>query len=320
MQRYPPLIDPYNRRIRSLRISVTQRCNLNCIYCHHEGELTPAHAHAENEITIATIGSLVRAATAHGVRKLKFTGGEPLMRDDFAEIISNVPRLDDISATTNGTLLEECAHDLADAGLNRVNISLDTLRPDLYQSITGHDMLDSVLDGVAAAVDAKLTPVKLNMVLLSGTNVDEIWDLADFARRSGDVILQIIELMKSEGGGSGSGSGSGGGGGDGDVDVGAIERTLRARASEIITRDMHRRKKYMINGAEVELVQPIDNSEFCAHCNRLRVTSDGKLKGCLLSNDGLVDISNASEEEMHALLERAVALRKPYYAAGASGM
>jgi cyclic pyranopterin phosphate synthase len=307
MQRYPPLIDPYNRRIRSLRISVTQRCNLNCIYCHHEGELTPAHTHAENEITIETIGSLVRAATAHDVRKLKFTGGEPLMRDDFAEIISNVPRLDDISATTNGTLLDECAHDLADAGLNRVNISLDTLHPDLYQSITGHDMLDSVLDGVAAAVDAKLTPVKLNMVLLSGTNVDEIWDLADFARRSGDVILQIIELMKS-------------GGGGGDVDVGAIERTLRARASKIITRNMHRRKKYMINGTEVELVQPIDNSEFCAHCNRLRVTSDGKLKGCLLSNDGLVDISNASEEEMHALLERAVALRKPYYAAGASGM
>jgi len=311
MQRYPPLIDPYNRRIRSLRISVTQRCNLNCIYCHHEGESAPAHTHAENEITIETIGSLVRAATAHGVRKLKFTGGEPLMRDDFAEIIRNVPELDDISATTNGTLLDECAHDLADAGLNRVNISLDTLHPDLYQSITGHDMLDSVLDGVAAAVDAKLTPVKLNMVLLSGTNVDEIWDLADFARRSGDVILQIIELMKSEGGGGGSG---------GDVDMGAIERTLRARASQIITRDMHRRKKYMINGAEVELVQPIDNSEFCAHCNRLRVTSDGKLKGCLLSNDGLVDISNASEEEMHALLERAVALRKPYYVAGASGM
>ncbi len=271
--------------------------------------MVPAHTHAENEITIETIGSLVRAATAHGVRKLKFTGGEPLMRDDFAEIISNVPMLDDISATTNGTLLDKCAHDLADAGLNRVNISLDTLHHNRYQSITGHDMLDSVLDGVAAAVDAELTPVKLNMVLLSGTNVDEIWNLADFARESGDVILQIIELMKPDRGTGGA-----------DVDMGAIERALRARASKIITRDMHRRKKYMINGAEVELVQPIDNSEFCAHCNRLRVTSDGKLKGCLLSNNGLVDISNASEEEMHALLERAVALRKPYYAAGASSV
>ena len=99
----------------------------------------------------------------------------------------------------------------------------------------------------------------------------------------------------------------------GRVDMGGVEDTLRARASTVITREMHRRKKYLIDGAEVEVVRPIDNSEFCANCNRLRVTSDGQLKGCLLSNDGLVDISDATEDELHSLLEKAVAMRKPYY-------
>ncbi|MCK4460041.1 MAG: GTP 3',8-cyclase MoaA [Methanosarcinales archaeon] len=299
---HAPLIDPYNRKITSLRISITQRCNLSCIYCHGEGESISPHtpARAQSEISRATIAVLVRAALAHGVRRIKFTGGEPLLRSDFADIISNLPRMKDISVTTNGTLLSECAHDLAAAGLHRVNISLDTLQPDRYRRITGHDMLNSVLDGVAAAVDAGLTPVKLNMVLLSGTNDDEIWDLIDFARESGDVILQIIELMDFTGV-------------SGRVDMGGIEDMLRARASTVVTREMHRRKKYLIDGAEVEVVRPIDNSEFCANCNRLRVTACGQLKGCLLSNDGLVDISDATEDAMHALLEKAVAMRKPYY-------
>ncbi len=300
MQEYPPLIDPYNRRVTSLRISVTQRCNLNCIYCHHEGEVT--HAHAHSEITRDTITALVRAALAHGVEKVKFTGGEPLCRSDFVDIVAELPALKEISVTTNGTLLSKYAYDLADAGLRRVNVSLDTLRPDRYQQITGggSDAFDSVLDGVCAAVDAGLTPVKLNMVLLSGINDDEIWDLVDFARSNRDVILQIIELMDSTGICE-------------NVDMGMVEDALRARASEIITRQMHRRRKYMIDGAEVELVRPIDNSLFCANCNRLRVTSDGKLKGCLLSNDNLISISDASEEEMHKLLARSVAMRKPYY-------
>ena len=300
MQEYPPLIDSYNRRITSLRISVTQRCNLNCIYCHHEGEVTYAHAHSE--ISRDTITTLVRAALAHGVEKIKFTGGEPLCRSDFVDIVAELPALKEVSVTTNGTLLSKYAYDLAEAGLRRVNVSLDTLQPDRYQRITGggSDALDLVLDGVCAAVDAGLTPVKLNMVLLSGINDDEIWDLVDFARSNRDVILQIIELMDFTGICE-------------NADMGAVEDALRARASEIITRQMHRRRKYMIDGAEVELVRPIDNTLFCANCNRLRVTSDGKLKGCLLSNDNLISISGASEEEMHKLLERSVAMRKPYY-------
>lgn len=247
MQEYPPLIDSYNRRVTSLRISVTQRCNLNCIYCHHEGEVIYAHAHSE--ISRDTITALVRAALAHGVEKIKFTGGEPLCRSDFVDIVSELPALKEVSVTTNGTLLSKYAYDLAEAGLRRVNVSLDTLRPDRYQRITGgnSNALDLVLGGVCAAVDAGLTPVKLNMVLLSGINDDEIWDLVDFARSNRDVILQIIELMDSTGICE-------------NVDMGAVEDALRARASEIITRRMHRRRKYMIDGAEVELVRPIDNS------------------------------------------------------------
>ena len=218
------------------------------------------------------------------------------------DIVAELPALKEVSVTTNGTLLSKYAYDLAEAGLRRANVSLDTLRPDRYQQITGggSDALDSVLDGVCAAVDAGLTPVKLNMVLLGGINDDEIEDLIDFTRSNRDVILQIIELMDFTGICEAA-------------DMGAVEDTLRARASEIITRQMHRRRKYMVDGAEVELVRPIDNSLFCANCNRLRVTSDGKLKGCLLSNDNLISIVGASENEMHVLLERSVAMRKPYY-------
>jgi len=302
-QTHPPLIDPYNRRIKSLRISITQRCNLNCIYCHREGESESPDTNAPaREISVETIAALVRAALAHGVRRIKFTGGEPLCRSDFAEILQELPPLKDISLTTNGTLLSECAHDLAEAGLHRVNVSLDTLYPDRYRRITGHDMLNTVLDGISAAVDAGLTPVKLNMVLLRGTNDDEISEMIDFARKFGPevVILQLIELMEF-------------GESCEHVDMDAIETALALRASDIVTRELHRRRKYLIDGAEVEVVRPIDNSEFCANCNRLRVTSDGKLKGCLLSNHGLVDISSATEEEMYMLLEKAVAMRRPYY-------
>ena len=256
----------------------------------------------QSEIRKDTITSLVHAALDHDVRKIKFTGGEPLLRSDLADIIGELPKLDEISVTTNGTLLSKYAYDLAAAGLHRVNISLDTLRPERYRMITGSEgnMLDAVLDGVHVAADAGLTPIKLNMVLLRGINDDEIWDLIEFTRSHRDVILQIIELMDFTGICEAA-------------DMDAVESTLRACASRVITRSLHRRRKYLIDGAEVELVRPIDNSEFCAHCTRLRVTSDGKLKGCLLSNENLVDISTASEEEMHALLEKAVAMRKPYY-------
>ncbi|AEH61510.1 molybdenum cofactor biosynthesis protein A [Methanosalsum zhilinae DSM 4017] len=295
-----PLTDPFGRSISSLRISVTDRCNLNCIYCHHEGNDC---VHAESEISKQTILNLVGAARCHGVNKLKFSGGEPLMRSDFEEIISELPRMKNISATTNGVMLADRAHDLKDSGLDRVNISLDTLDPERYRYITNGSshLLERVMDGIHMAVDAGLVPVKLNMVLLKGLNDSEIEDMLDFVRGYSDgVVLQLIELMDFNGIPSYR------------IDADAIEQYLASRAKSIITRKMHRRKKYLIDGAAVEFVRPIDNSQFCAACNRLRVTPQGKLKPCLLVNDNLVDIEGADCRQMHELLRTAVSRRVPF--------
>ncbi|HJH30892.1 MAG TPA: GTP 3',8-cyclase MoaA, partial [Methanosarcinaceae archaeon] len=250
-----------------------------------------------------TISNIVHAASTMGVNKVKFSGGEPLMRKDFEDILSSLPKMRDVSATTNGSFLKGRAQDLKDAGLDRVNISLDSLDPNVYRFITNstHNMLNGVLDGIHSAVDAGLTPVKLNMVLLKGVNDNEIDDMLDFTRTyDGQVILQLIELMDfndvSEY----------------QIDVNSVEDDLTLRADEIRVRTMHRRKKYIIDGAEVELVRPVDNSEFCANCNRLRVTADGKLKPCLLVNDNLVDVNGMSLEEIPQMLKHAVSIRVPY--------
>ncbi len=251
-----------------------------------------------------TIARIVTCATRFGVDKVKFSGGEPLMRSDFEDIISLLPYLKNISATTNGTLLSARAAALAERGLNRVNISLPSLVKEHYETITGcSQMFPKVLEGINAAVDAGLTPVKINMVLLKGVNEDEIDDTIKFiARYDGKVILQLIELMNFKNISKFM------------VDIDSVEKMLESRASQINEREMHRRKKYFIDGVEVELVRPIDNSKFCASCNRLRVTSSGQLKPCLMRNDNLVDISeDATQFEINELLEKAVKTREPYY-------
>ncbi len=293
------LTDKFGRTVKSLRISITNRCNYDCIYCHHEGD-----TNSTGEMSVETISKIVHVASTMGVNKVKFSGGEPLIRKDFEDILSSLPKLRDVSVTTNGSFLKGGrAQDLKDAGLDRVNVSLDSLDPNIYRFITNSapNMLNGVLDGIHSAVDAGLTPVKLNMVLLKGVNDDEIDDMLDFTRTyNGQVILQLIELMDfndvSEY----------------QIDANSIEADLTLRADEIRVRTMHRRKKYIIDGAEVELVRPVDNSEFCANCNRLRVTADGKLKPCLLVNDNLVDVADTSIEDMPQMLKYAVSLRVPY--------
>lgn len=295
------LVDSFGRRVTSLRISITNRCNLNCIYCHHEGDTS-----SKNEMSVDTISRIVHTAAGYGVNKVKFSGGEPLMRNDFEEILQSLPRLKEVSATTNGVFLKNRAHDLKAAGLDRVNISLDSLDPERYRCITNgkQGTFENVLDGIDASVDAGLTPVKLNTILLKGINDTNIDEMLEFIRGyNSDVILQLIELMDFEFGEYPKYR----------VDTQAIEKELESRADEIKVRSMHRRKKYIIDSAEVELVRPIDNTEFCANCNRLRVTADGKLKPCLLVNDNLVDVSGASEEKMDELLKLAVSRRVPYY-------
>lgn len=294
------LTDNYGRVIKSLRISITKKCNLKCVFCHQEGE-NRAQSH---EMSPETIAKIVTAATEFGVDKVKFSGGEPLMREDFEDIIAGMPVLKNISATTNGILLSRRASSLAESGLDRVNVSLPSINREHYGAITGFpNWLPEVIDGIGSAIDAGLTPVKLNMVLLKGINHNEIDDAIKFtARYDGNVILQLIELMNFK-----------------DisrfmVDIDGVEKMLEARASHVNEREMHRRKKYFIDGVEVELVRPIDNSRFCANCNRLRITSSGKLKPCLMRNDNLVDIRNdAAPEEIKELLIEAVRQREPYY-------
>ena len=300
------LVDLYGRKVTGLRISITDRCNLSCIYCHNEGANICTYGPIGHEMKPELICEIIRVAAKFGVNKVKFSGGEPLFRKDFEDILSCLPPLKEISATTNGILLEKRAKSLKTAGLDRVNISLDTLVPEKYQAITGApaDSLEKVIKGINSAVEAGLTPVKLNMVVLKGINENEIDSMIDFVRAyEGKVILQLIELMNIDPELSKY-----------TIDSKALEEKLAERASEIRIRHLHHRKKYIIDGVEVEFVRPMDNSEFCAHCSRLRVTADGKFKPCLLVNDNLVSVRKAkTSEEIEALLKLAVSRRKPYY-------
>ena len=288
------LTDTYGRTVTNLRVSVTQRCNLRCIYCHAEGEQSP-----EAEIPLSDIREILRVAASLGIRSVKFTGGEPLVREDILEIVRAVPGGLESSMTTNGILLGEYARDLKEAGLSRINVSLDSLDPECYRDITGHDRLPDVLSGIGAALAAGLTPIKLNMVVLKGINDDEVDAFLTYVRGNRDLILQLIELMEWNTCTS-------------HAEINRLEEDLASRSRIILTRRMHHRKKYCVDGAEVEVVRPRHNTEFCAFCNRLRVTSDGKLKPCLLRSDNLIDIRGKRGAELEALFREAVRIREPY--------
>jgi len=289
------LKDPYNRTVTNLRISLTSRCNLRCIYCHAEGEVNPKEQMSTDEIA-----ELMRVGAQFGIRSVKFTGGEPMLRRDLVDIIRSVPPGVESSMTTNGTLLAPKAAELKEAGLARVNVSLDTLRPERYRRITGKDCLEDALEGIDAAIHVGLTPVKINMVLLDGINEDEIDDFMAFVRGKRDLVLQVIELMEFNECRF-----------HGDVD--SVEQELNERATRVVTRRMHHRKKYCLDGAEVEVVRPLHNTEFCAFCNRLRVTSDGNLKPCLLRTDNLVNIRGKHGKELEDAFREAVSRRRPYF-------
>jgi cyclic pyranopterin phosphate synthase len=289
------LKDSFNRPVSNLRVSLTPKCNLSCIYCHREGENIPA-----GPLSAAEIAEVLRVAAGFGIRSIKFTGGEPMLRPDLLEIIRSVPAGMESSMTTNGTLLAGIATDLKRAGLRRVNVSIDSLSPATYKKITGTDRLSDVLEGIDAAVAAGLTPVKLNMVVLKGINDQEIDDFLMYVRGNRDLVLQLIELMNFNDC-------------DHHGDLNGLETSLALRSKQIVTRRMHHRKKYCLDGAEVEVVRPLHNTEFCAYCNRLRLTSDGKLKPCLLRTDNHIDIRGKSGKELEDLFVEAVRRREPFF-------
>lgn len=289
------LKDTFDRPVSNIRISLTPRCNLKCIYCHREGEIKP-----DAEMSKEEIAEILRVAAKFGIRSVKFTGGEPLLRTDIVDIVRSVPPGMESSMTTNGILLAKYARDLKAVGMKRVNVSLDSIRRETYARITGHDDLPRVLEGIQAAIDAGLTPVKINMVVLEGINDNEIDEFLAYIRGNRNLVLQLIELMDFNSC-------------DHHTKLDGLESSLAARSKTIITRRMHHRKKYCLDGAEVEVVRPLHNSEFCAFCNRLRVTSDGKLKPCLLRADNHVNIRGKQGEELEELFRKAVSLREPFY-------
>lgn len=290
------LTDRYKRPVTNLRISLTPRCNLKCYYCHREGE-----KESGKEILTDDLREIFRVAEHFNINSVKLTGGEPLLRKDICEIISMIPDTMQSSLTTNGTLLAGCAHELKEAGLSRVNISLDSLNRDRYMRISGMDYLDRVLEGIDTALAEELYPVKLNVVILTGVNDDEIEDFISFAGSKDNLILQFIELMDFNGSGTQN------------FDFEKLEEDLNQKSRTIITRRMHHRRKYCLEGAEIEIVRPMHNNEFCRHCNRLRITSDGFLKPCLLRNDNHIDIKGKRGEELEHLFEEAVSTREPFF-------
>jgi cyclic pyranopterin phosphate synthase len=304
------LTDNCGRPLLNLRIAITQRCNLRCDYCHREGEENCARGTAE-EMTVDEIVRIARIAVNLGISRIKLTGGEPLMRKDICEIVKGIaaiPDVKDLSITTNGAMLGFLAQELRACGLRRVNISLPTLNAETYSKLT-EGRIENALEGVKAAVAAGFYPVKLNMVVLNGVNVDAVPEMMDFARQTG-TILQLIELDPVN------------------VDeayfsvhhkfLDEYEEMLRQKALNLETRRfMQNRRIYHLPEMTVEVVHPIENRDFCMHCTRLRVTSGGKLKPCLMRNDNLIDIltpmrRGASDEELKELFNRANQEREPY--------
>ena len=281
----PPLLDPLGRALTHLRLSVTDRCDLNCAYCHREGapEVGP-------EMTLALLAEIVTALAARGFSKVKITGGEPLVRADIVEVVAVLTGAgySDVSLTTNGTRLATLAAPLKAAGLSRVNVGCDSL-----SSSVSPKTLARVLPGLRAAAAAGLGPLKLNMVVMRDVNLHEIDDLLALARDHG-AILQLIELIAT---------------GPDDrffgqhhVPLGPVRDRLAARATGHRVRELQGREQFDVDGGTVEIVSPFHRS-FCGRCSKLRVTADGRLMPCLVAGVTVPWRGPAS-------IDQAVALRR----------
>ncbi len=277
-----PYLDNYNRSISYLRISVTDRCNLRCVYCMPEEGVK--RRPMRDILTYEEIALVVRAAAELGISKVRLTGGEPLARlevVDLVRMIAAVPGIDDLAMTTNGTLLAQQATALAEAGLHRVNVSLDTLQPERFRRITRRGELADVLAGIEAARAAGLTPVKINTVVVRGLNDDEVLDFARLTQRD-SWHVRFIEMMPIGANTDWAG--------DGYVSVAQMRQWIGEGLAGLIpaktTVGNGPAKYYRLPGATgtIGFISPI-SEHFCYQCNRLRLTADGRLRPCLLSDD-----------------------------------
>jgi len=275
------LLDPYKRRINYLRISITDRCNLRCRYCMPE-EGIPLIPH-ESLLTYEEILRIVRLFAMEGISKVRITGGEPLVRKGMVSLVAQLAQIkgiNDLSLTTNGVLLKELAADLKRAGLKRVNISLDSLRRDRFCQITRRDDYERVWEGIVEALSVGLSPIKINMVAIQGLNDDEI---ESFARLTLHLPLTVryIEYMPS---------GNGEEWREGNVLTipqikGRLEKMGRLNPIQENQKDGPA-LRFQFEGAvgEIGLIGAV-STHFCADCNRLRLTPDGKIRTCLFSDE-----------------------------------
>ncbi|MBK5963272.1 GTP 3',8-cyclase MoaA [Thiocystis minor] len=272
---HPSLTDPFGRRIDYLRLSVTDRCDLRCGYCLPKG--FKGFEEPEHWLTFAEVERVVAAFTALGVRRVRLTGGEPLMRRHLPELaarLSALPGLEDLSLSSNCTQMEALAEPLKRAGVRRLNVSLDSLRPEVFREITGGD-LDRVLRGIAAAYEAGMNPIRVNAVVMRGVNDGEIEDLLDYCAARG-FTLRLIETMPMGATGQTVASAFG--------DLGPIKQRLEQRfelISDILPGGGPARY-YRVGGTETRIgfITPI-SQHFCETCNRVRLTVDGTLYLCL---------------------------------------
>ncbi|OPX90435.1 MAG: Cyclic pyranopterin monophosphate synthase [Pelotomaculum sp. PtaB.Bin104] len=302
--------DTYHREINYLRISVTDRCNLRCIYCMPpEGVQWIPH---EEILNLEEIEAVVKAAALVGVKKVRLTGGEPLLRkglDDLVRNIARIPAIDDISLTTNGLLLPYCVKALKEAGLNRVNISLDTLRKDRFREITRNGSLDDVWRGIDVAFEYGLTPVKLNTVVIRGFNDDEVVAIAGLTLKR-PLHIRFIELMPI----GPSNSWTTGRFVPAEEIMSRINDQLGQLVPAKISAGNGPAQYYRLKDAPGTIGFITSMTEhFCRSCNRLRLTATGSLRPCLY--DGLeVDLKTPLREgvginEIADLILSAVALK-----------
>ncbi|PSP81532.1 GTP 3',8-cyclase MoaA [Halobacteriales archaeon QS_1_68_20] len=297
------LEDDFGRAVSGIRVSLTDRCNFDCVYCHNEGlgDTRGPMEPADDEMTADEVVRLLEVASEFDVEAVKFTGGEPMLRDDLEEIVARTPDSMEVSMTTNGTYLPGRAEDLVEAGLERVNVSQDALDPEDFAAVTKSGAYDKVLEGVDAALDAGLAPVKLNMVVFEHTK-GYVADMVDHVAENDGLQLQLIEYMPELAGRP-----------EWNVDIQRVHDWLEDVADRVERREMHDRRRYWVNGGMVEIVDPVENPSFCANCGRVRVTHEGYLKGCLNRNDDLVSMGEMTKPEIREAFRDVVANRVPYY-------
>jgi cyclic pyranopterin phosphate synthase len=309
------VLDSFGRSINYLRVSVTDRCNLRCLYC-MPPEGVPQMPHSEI-LSYEDVRTVVRAAAELGINRIRLTGGEPLVRAELPKLIkmlSQIEGIQELSLTTNGTFLKNYALELKQAGLSRVNVSLDTLKADKFQYITRLGKLKGVLDGIAAAKEAGLHPIKINTVVMRGINDDEILDFAKMTYEEG-CHVRFIELMPFKG-----------------VAEFVPSAELRQHISllgklEPCTSITGNGPAiyYRLAGAKgtIGFISPLTELSFCSRCNRMRLTPDGRLRPCLLGEDeidlkmslrnNLPTISYSTFEELKHLILKAVASKPEHH-------